>query len=243
MNTRFLAAALLLSSGVATGQVTRIPPFVGSAPEDFEGPGTSGYACLPQRLFDDHADACTLIGSQFHVASSVFVGIPGTGACTIDAHGGNKLYAVKNSAFVITFDQPVRRFGGWFGHAVDWLPVPDDIEFYDVNGVQLGEDHPALTYDCAPTRSAAKRSWSPTTCKPTSARCRRATAPRARAAKAASRGSAPTLSPTSTTTSTSSSPCARPTASAAASCSTGSQRRRRRGARPAARASCASSRR
>src|SRR5262245_49667435 len=97
-------AALLLSSTVEA-QVTSIPQFNGAATEGFEGPPVSFTHCIPQRVFNNSGDLC---------APAFCATVPSWSfTCTIYAHGGLRLFGSTGGIAVLTFDQPVYRFGGW----------------------------------------------------------------------------------------------------------------------------------
>ena len=120
----FLFALAL--SAAASAQVTTIGPFTGSVQEGFEGPQVIFTPCMPQRVFNNTADLCTPNNSGCHTTS-------GWGfQCSIFPHGGTKLFGSAGGFAEYTFDNPVQRFGGYFGnHTPD--PTFGTVILLDVN--------------------------------------------------------------------------------------------------------------
>lgn len=108
----------------ASAQITSIPQFTGAASEGFEGPQVIFTPCISSRVFNNQADLCTPGNSGCHTTTSWGY------YCTIYPQSGSYLYGSASGATEITFDQPVTRFGGWFGTNSN---SPDgNFEFYDV---------------------------------------------------------------------------------------------------------------
>jgi hypothetical protein len=140
---RFLIAlAPLLLSVAASAQINPVnTPFTGTQSEGFEAmPFGMFVNCLSPRPFNNTADLCTPGQSGAHVTS-------GWGfMCTIFAHSGNKFYGSAGGITEITFDNPVQKFGGYFGTNNG---TPDGvINFFDSSNNQIGSANANVPADC-----------------------------------------------------------------------------------------------
>lgn len=117
--------ALVLVCRLAQAQLTPIAPFAGAHSEDFEAQsGQLNVVCIQERVFADRADLCCAFGngcSIVDVASSAAMSTPKSGAQMFHA----------DVVVTLTFDRPVRRFGGWF--ASDWVDA-GTASFVDTSG-------------------------------------------------------------------------------------------------------------
>lgn len=128
MRSMFLAAAVLfLSAAPISAQTVAIGPFHGAFEEGFETQSTAQTGlCVAERIFEDRADLCAPVGAPI----SISTGVPGGPR----PHSGAQLFHTE--MFVeIRFDQPARRFGGWF--ASPWVNGSGQADFYDPAGTLI----------------------------------------------------------------------------------------------------------
>lgn len=127
---RFVAPLLLGLAGTLPAQLTPIAPFTGQFSEGFEPGGAGGLG----RVFANTGSIDTVNpagGLMTFYGWLVYVGY------TIYPMGGSNLFAGNLHGHVmITFDQPVQRFGGYFG-TVGYLAGGHAI-LRDANGAILG---------------------------------------------------------------------------------------------------------
>jgi hypothetical protein len=141
MKCALLVLAVLVSSSIASAQLTSIPPFTGTQSESFEGITAVNTPCIPSRIFNNTGDLCTP-GSNGCIVSG------GWGfMCQISAHNGSAFFGSSSTAGEVTFDQPVARFGGWFGTNSG---TPDaTFTFYDALGNVIASQLGSVPADCA----------------------------------------------------------------------------------------------
>jgi hypothetical protein len=141
-----VAAALLASPSVA--QVQAIGPFSGELQEGFETQSTQQTgACVAERIFSDQADLCGWLGSTITIST----GLPGGP----QPRSGQQMF--HTSALVeITFDRPVRRFGGWF--TSQWIGGAGTASLFDAGGNLIGAVPFRLT-PCAPACTWVWNGW------------------------------------------------------------------------------------
>jgi len=144
MRTKLGFAALFVIGGIgaaAQGQIVPIGEFVGDYQEDMESQiGGQFDECLPNRVFDATADLCTPGSEHANITSGWSF------QCTIYPHGGSKFFGSAGQYAEYTFDEPVGKFGGWFGSHSGY---PDaTVEFYDVNDNLLGSVDADIPADC-----------------------------------------------------------------------------------------------
>lgn len=128
MHSRFVSAVVLVAiSAPLAAQVVAVGPFHGAFEEGFETQSTAQTGlCVAERIFEDRADLCAPIGAPITIST----GIPGGP----QPHAGARLFHTE--MFVdITFDQPARRFGGWF--ASTWVNGSGQASFYDPAGALI----------------------------------------------------------------------------------------------------------
>jgi len=117
----------------ANAQITPIGPFAGQHAEGFETQAPTGLTiCAPSRVFASTADLCDSTG-----AAGTSVGIGVTSGCQfLPRSGGHLAYCQHPCEY--TFDQPVNRFGGYFGQMSGQSTNGDGIaEFYDSTNTLL----------------------------------------------------------------------------------------------------------
>lgn len=103
------AIALTLATLCADAQVAPVAPYHGQFSEGFETqPAQSSVSCVVDRIFEDQADLCAT------AAVSLVATGTGPGPTVPSPHGGQRMFLSKFGA-TLTFDQPIRRFGGYFG--------------------------------------------------------------------------------------------------------------------------------
>ncbi len=144
MKTKLGFASLFVICGIgaiAQAQIVPIGEFVGDYQEDMEShSGGQFVECLPNRVFDATADLCTP-GSEHGLIST------GWGfQCTIFSHGGGQFFGSAGQYAEYTFDEPVGKFGGWFGSHSGFDNAT--IEFYDVDDNLLETLTADIPSDC-----------------------------------------------------------------------------------------------
>jgi hypothetical protein len=139
--------ALLLLAGPVAAQVTAIGPFDGSFAEGFESQSTqqTGW-CVAERIFEDRADLCSLFASV-----TISTGLPGGP----QPRSGQQMFHT-NSVVELTFDQPARRFGGWF--TTQWVSGAGAASLYDAAGGLIAVV-PFQLVPCAPACAWVWNGW------------------------------------------------------------------------------------
>ena len=140
-----LATVSFAGAPFAAAQVTAIGPFQGQFSEGFETQAShQSSACVVGRVFDGRADLCTLFGNEVTIT-----GYLGPGA--ILPRGGVQMFHTDVTC-EIRFDQPARRFGGWFG--TSWVTA-GNARLYDPAGNPI--ESVALSF--TPCSSACTWVW------------------------------------------------------------------------------------
>jgi hypothetical protein len=128
MKAALALIAAIVGAAPSLAQLASIGPFTGTQSESFEGAQVMNQTCMPQRVFSNTGDLCW----------SFF--------CFIGPHGGAYFFGSTGTAAEITFDQPVARFGGYFGTNSN---TPNaTFTFYDVNGGVIAVLLGAVPNDC-----------------------------------------------------------------------------------------------
>ena len=126
---------MAIASGIFAG-ITLIGTFTGTRSESFENANPTVNAdCLTNRAFNDFADICTPNHPGCLVTSAWT-----TAACTQQPFSGSWFFgnAVQGSLdnyTEITFDHPIRRFGGRFSKNTTF--AGGDISFFSADGTLL----------------------------------------------------------------------------------------------------------
>jgi hypothetical protein len=117
----------LVLSSIGNAQITTTGPFTGTYTEEFEHLLNYPWPqCIPGRIFDNHADACTPSGNYCVDTFGWLL------YCAIYPHNGsNGLFGSAQGPVDYTFDTPAQRFGGYFG--TNGYLAGGHAEFYDVN--------------------------------------------------------------------------------------------------------------
>jgi hypothetical protein len=136
------AVSILLSAGVAQGQIISVGPFTGPHTEGFETQTLfrdTLYECLPGRIFAGTADLCDPVDEAVIVPTfmSLF--------CQATPRNGTRYALGLISPLQITFDSPVTRFGGYF--ATVGGTDGGTVEFQNAAGTPLGSA-PLTTNQC-----------------------------------------------------------------------------------------------
>ena len=118
----------------AAAQVVPTGPFAGEFSEGFEAfPFTTAALPCLAGAFGGQGDVCAPdanVGGM-QVRDELFLG-----ACLLSPQGGTKLAGSNDGAVEITFDTPLRKFGGRFStHAATGANVV--IELYGPDGTEL----------------------------------------------------------------------------------------------------------
>ena len=141
MHGTFAVLAVIALSSISSAQLTSIPPFTGLQSEGFEGMTAVNTACLPSRIFNNTGDMCTPGSNGCLIAG--FWGFQ----CQMNPYTGSAFFGSTSTAAEVTFDQPVHRFGGWFGTNCG---VSDaTFTFYDANGGVIASSLESVPADCA----------------------------------------------------------------------------------------------
>jgi hypothetical protein len=138
------ALAFLAFAGIANAQISSIGPFTGQQQEGFNG-GNFGFAlCVPQRVFNNTADLCDTTGTGAHVTSGWSF------MCTIFPHTPPTFFGSAGGPAQYTFDNPVKKFGGYFGtNAITpGNPAGGVAEFFDNSGASLGTQPINFSSNC-----------------------------------------------------------------------------------------------
>jgi hypothetical protein len=151
MQARTLALVLALTGAApAAAQVVQIGPFSGAFNESFEtqaAAGMSGFQpCVIGRVFQGTADLCSPGGAGAHITGGWSF------ACQLNPFSGTWLYGTSQNNgggyCEYTFDNPIRRFGGYFGTNTP-LAGTVTLEFYDASNNLIGTDQYAVINDCS----------------------------------------------------------------------------------------------
>jgi hypothetical protein len=142
---RTAALALLCATPVGAQALQTTGPFTGTTSEGFEtDPGTTFQPCVVGRVFNNKGDLCTPLGSGAHLTGGWSF------ACSISARSGSWLYGsggASNGPCEYTFDQPVYKFGGYFG--VNNGTAGGTAVFYDTSGGLMGSFPINAPADCS----------------------------------------------------------------------------------------------
>ena len=104
-----ITAAILISTLPLDAQLNPVGPFVGQLSEGFETqPAQSNESCVVGRILEGQADVCG--PASVSLVSSLRGPLP----VAWNPHGGAWML-FSGLGVSITFDRPVRRFGGYFG--------------------------------------------------------------------------------------------------------------------------------
>jgi len=123
----------------ASAQMTAIGPFTGSDTETFETKPYGANACVPGRVFNNKADLCDPSGVIIVSSGWSFV-------CQIAPHAGTHFAGSAGQSAVYTFDNPVSKFGGYFGSNNG---TPDaKVAFFDDNGQHISSELAKIPADC-----------------------------------------------------------------------------------------------
>lgn len=136
MNVQLMlgVTATLGAATAASGQIVTTPPFVGLMREGFED--VPGYSCPPcffvcLGVFGGAAEACDDSGTNgLNITPSWAL------QCTMNAHVGKEFLGSAGGPVAFTFDEPLKRFGGYFGDV--GLQGSGTVEFYDAFGFEIG---------------------------------------------------------------------------------------------------------
>ncbi|HVS11849.1 MAG TPA: hypothetical protein VMS76_18430, partial [Planctomycetota bacterium] len=123
----------------ASAQMTAIGPFTGSDSETFESKPYGFHACLPGRVFNNKGDLCDPNGVINVTSGWSF-------ACQIQPHGGTHFVGSAGQSAVYTFDNPVSKFGGYFG-SNNGTPNAK-VAFFDANGQHISSELAVIPADC-----------------------------------------------------------------------------------------------
>jgi hypothetical protein len=141
MTKRLLAllpAAALCAT--ASAQLTAIGPFVGSDSETFDASIAGKSACVHGRVFNKKGDLCDSANKGMIVSSGwSFV-------CPLAPHGGEHFVGDAEGYAIYTFDNPVSRFGGYFGTNSGYADA--SVTFYDSSGDLIGSVTAVYPADC-----------------------------------------------------------------------------------------------
>jgi len=122
---------VLASAAPAHAQITSTGPFTGAS-EGFEShPYQYIEPCVLPRVFGDRADLCS------PGTSTCYVSAGWSFECDLQPASGSAIFGNSNGTTELRFDDPVRRFGGWFACISN---VPDGFaRFYDGQDVLLAQ--------------------------------------------------------------------------------------------------------
>jgi hypothetical protein len=142
MTRTLLALAMLLVVATPAGaQVIPIQSFTGTYFEGFETQNSPAFVtCIQGRIFDQHADMCTPTGGGTLISSGWSF------QCSISPYAGGKFYGSASGYSEVTFDDPVWRFGGYFG--TNGTVGDITFNFYDDNGGQISSEVVSMPSGC-----------------------------------------------------------------------------------------------
>lgn len=140
MKLSSLSALLVLLVAPASAQIVPQAPFTGNEQEQFLTSAPSNQSCLGNRVFNNRGDLCAVSGSAPLISSGWSF------TCFISPYSPPLMCGSASTEAVLTFDQPITRFGGRFAcHS----PTPDaTFEFYDAAGVLLHTEVASIPNDC-----------------------------------------------------------------------------------------------
>jgi hypothetical protein len=134
---RSLSLSAIALAGLAcsaAGQITIEGPFTGAQSEGFTTQVTPNPfpVCVADRVFTNTADLCAPSGSAHITGGWGF-------ECSIGSNLTPRLFASTGGAAVFTFDDPVARFGGFFGtNFNNNVSSGGSATFFDAGGAQIG---------------------------------------------------------------------------------------------------------
>ena len=145
MKLALTLASVMAVSSFAAAQVTAIGPFQGQFSEGFETQAPQQFStCVQERVFAGRAGLCALFGNGVTLTGNL-----GPGA--ILPRGGVQMFHT-DVLCEIRFDQPVRRFGGYFGSS--WVTA-GNARIYDPAGNRIDSVFVSFT----PCSSACTWVW------------------------------------------------------------------------------------
>jgi hypothetical protein len=147
MRRALVSLGFLALSVPALGQVTSIPPFVGTHSEGFDNVPYSTSACWPPRVFSDSADLCSFSTLSMYNGLWAHI-VSGPYSCDLYPQQGARFLMNHFTQFEIVFDAPVSRFGGWFSHGPDSVAPPDTFEFYGSDGALIDTKVVSPAFGC-----------------------------------------------------------------------------------------------
>jgi hypothetical protein len=134
------ALSLCALAGSASAQISRVDPFTGPFTESFEGPQVIFTPCVTQRVFNGRADLCTPGQSGCHTTG-------GWGfMCSISRRTGTLFFGSAGGFVRYTFDNPITKFGGYFG--TNCGTDNANVTFYDASMNPIGQPVVATTAGC-----------------------------------------------------------------------------------------------
>lgn len=140
--TPAVLCSFVIASGAAAQlgpQVTPVAPFAGELTEGFEGRPRSQTTCLSGGVFNGEAELC---------ATTSVISTTNVFACSITARTGGRMFHSTFSPATFTFNEPVMRFGGYFGANHGGEPGAD-VEFFDSAGNLIGVGDAVIPADCS----------------------------------------------------------------------------------------------
>jgi hypothetical protein len=145
MRTKATLFALLVAgalSAAATAQIVPVGPFTGNLQDGFETQTAFQFTpCIVPDIFQGAGQLCDSNNQAAHVTS-------GWGfQCTIFPHSGGRLSASAGAYYIMTFNQDVSQFGGYWGVNSGY---PDaTLDFYDINNNLIGSVTATIPADCS----------------------------------------------------------------------------------------------
>ena len=131
MKNLVIAAGLCAAcTHMTLAQISTVGPFTGPYTESFETQTANFVPCVPGRIFASTADLCTPSGSSTLITQfwSMF--------CVVSPHSGTFMAGSNYGPCQITFDSPVRRFGGYFATITN--SPGGTVDFFDAQGGNVG---------------------------------------------------------------------------------------------------------
>jgi len=133
--------ALCAAAGQASGQISRVDPFTGPYTESFDTqPQVIFTQCVGGRVFNGRADLCTPTGNGCHTTSGWSF------MCQINRRSGTFFFGSAGGSVRYTFDNPITKFGGYFGTNCGTNDAT--VTFFDANNNQIGDPVIATTDGC-----------------------------------------------------------------------------------------------
>jgi len=138
---------VLAGTGAAFGQISPTGPFTGAFSEDFENTGTSGFQhCVTNRVFSAQGDLCTFNPGTNTSSSGVLIASGWGFNCSINPHGGARFMGSAGGYVEYTFDNPVGKFGGYFGsNGANNIANGATMTFFDAAGGTISSEQLTLT--------------------------------------------------------------------------------------------------